>query len=127
LLSHKQIPKYFNIIENNGKDAMSYNAFPAKLILSLSVPRVLIVKNDKIFVFGPGPGPKITGPCDWNGTTQQNNSFSPAITAYSTLNDTTGTGKGTWIGKFSAPTGGDSHVFCRCKRLHEFSVADLSI
>ena len=25
-----------------------------------------------------------------------------------------------WIGKFSAPTGGDSHFFCRCRRLHNF-------
>ena len=40
------------------------------------------------FVSGPSPWPKITGPCDWNGTTQQNNSFSPAISAYSTSNDT---------------------------------------
>jgi len=46
--------------------------------------------------------PKITGPCDWNGTDPQNINFSSKITAYFTSNDITGTGKGTWIRKFSA-------------------------
>jgi len=46
---------------------MSCDVFPLKLALPLSMPRVLMVKNDKIFVFAPSPGPKSQDPVTGTG------------------------------------------------------------